>query len=146
VALGEQVLGRDLAAANVVDHHARQGPMSDVDEDNRQSLSLHACDLFVGRAQRHDQKPVDTVACGESLKCVRALLECLDVEQQKVIFAAVAQPLDDAPQPLDDRARGEERRHHPDHLRAAERQAARRRARPVAQLVDRPADADAGFV
>ena len=146
VALREQIVDGHLATEDIVDHDARQRPMGDGDQDNRQSLALHAGDLLVGRAQRHDQQPVDAVARGEGLESVGALLERLDVEQQEVIFAPVAQPLDDAPQPFDDRASREERRHHPDHLRAAQRQPSRGRARPVAERVDRLAHANPGLV
>ena len=86
---GQQVLGRDLASEDIVDHDARQRRMADVDEHGGEALALQARDLGVGGAQRHDQQAVDAVAAGEVAEGVGPLRERLDVEQQQVVLAVL---------------------------------------------------------
>ena len=48
MAAREQVLGGELAAADVVDHHAREPRVGGVDEHRRQLVALERVDLGVG--------------------------------------------------------------------------------------------------
>ena len=87
--------------------------------------------------------PVDAVAAGEAPQRRAALVERLDVEERQVVGAAPDDVVD-AAQALDHRRAGEERRDHAERLGAPERQVARGRARPVAELVHDGAHAHAG--
>ena len=138
VAPRQQVLGGELAAADVVDHDPRQPRVDGVDEHGRQPVALERVDLGVGDRQRDDQQPGHAVAAGEVAQRAVALLGRLDVEQHQVVLAPLAppQPLDHAAQPLDHRRRGEERHDDADRHRPADREVARRRVQAVAELVD----------
>ena len=105
MAAREQVLGGELAAVDVVDHHPRQPRMGGVDEHGRQRVALERVDLGVGDRQRDDQQPGHAVAAGEVAQRAVALLGRLDVEQQQVVLAppAAPEPLHDAAQALDHR-------------------------------------------
>jgi hypothetical protein len=111
-----------------------------VDEHDGQVLAPQRRDLVGARRKRDHEQAVDPRAARELAERVDALGRRLDVVENEVV-AARAHPLDDPAQPLDHRRRGEERRHHPDRLRRAERQASRRRARAIAELADRGAHA-----
>ena len=132
VAARQQVLGRELAAAHVVDDDVGElagGRCRPCTTGRR--VALERLDLVVEQRQRDDEQAVDAVEAGEVAK---APARCSGVSTSKSIsaVAVLAGALGDAAQPLDDRRRREERRDDADRLRAPERQAARRRARPVA--------------
>ena len=146
MAPGEQVLGSELATVRVVDRDARQRSVARVDQHDREAGALELLDLGVGGLQRDDQGAVDAVAADELPEGVGALGGGRRVEQEQVVVALALEPGDHAAEPLVDRGARHERGHDADRLGAAERQVARGRGAPVAELVDRPADPLAGLV
>jgi len=141
----EEVLGGELAAAHVVDHDVGDARVADVDHDDREAVALDRRDLVVEQRQRDHEQPVDAIEAGEVAEGPGALLRRLDVEEHQPVPVVAGAP-GHTPQTLDHGRRREERRDDPDRLRAPERQAARGRARAVAELGDRLAHAVAHLV
>ncbi len=147
VTLVEQMRRSEFPTADVVDDHTRKLRMCDVQQHRRLAVAAQRLDLVVEHRQRDHQQAGHAAAADEVAHRVRALLGRLDVEQQQVIAQAVvaAEPADHPAQALDHRVRGEERHHDADRLGLPDRERARTRIEPVAELVDRRTYACAGL-
>ena len=132
----EQVPRRQLAALDVVDHHARQSRVVGVDEHDRDAAREQRLDLLVARRQRDDQqavRAVDRRALAQIGVALRRVGDVADHELER----GVVHGCDHAAHPLHRRRVGEERDHHPERLRRAGGERPRAGLRAVGEVVHR---------